>query len=203
MFAAGHPEEVVLEQYAMGKLDEPAVEAIEEHILVCVSCQDRLDLTETYVRTMKRALASAQKAEAENRWRTRIGGWFQMPAPAWAGAAAVVLLAIVAVFNLRNFTRPGIPAAVVLTATRGETASIEAKGPLDLNLDARDLTPASTYRVQLVNGEGADVWQQPSATVTDGYIHVRIGKHLSRGQYFVRVFASGAGTPREYALQLR
>jgi hypothetical protein len=204
MFTAGHPEEDVLEQYAMGKLNEPIVESIEDHVLVCASCQDRLDFTETYVSSMRSALKSAQQVAAvENPWKARIAGWFQMPAPAWAAAAAVVVLAIGAIFGTQYFSHSGAPVAVALTATRGETTSIAAKGPLDLNLDARDLPPAPSYRVQIVDGDGASVWQQQSATMQDGHVHVLVNKRLSRGQYFVRLFASDASTPREYALQLR
>jgi hypothetical protein len=202
MFTAGHPEDDVLERYSMGNLEEPVAESIEEHILVCASCQDRLDFTETYIRSMKSAMASAGKARLENPWRSRIGEWFQMPAPVWAGVAAAVVLGIGATFGIQYFARSGPPVAVVLSATRGETASIAATGPLDLKLDARELAPGN-YRVQIVNAEGAGVWDQAAAEVKDGYVHILVQKHLGRGQYFVRLFTPDAGTPREYSLQLR
>ncbi len=56
-----HPDDEILEQYAMAKLTQGAVEPIEEHIVICAFCQDRLDFTETYLRGMKGALASDAK----------------------------------------------------------------------------------------------------------------------------------------------
>lgn len=196
MFTAGHPEDDVLENYAMGRLPEPSVESLEEHVLICEACQDRLHSTESYVRGMKRALASAEKA------RPSRGVLLQMPTPVWIAAAAVLVIGIAGLITTR-YGPSAPPVAITLSATRGETASVPATGPLELKLDARDLGTASSYRVQIVNAEGADVWNQPAAAMEDGYVRVPVKKHLGRGQYFVRLFPSDAGTPREYSLQLR
>jgi hypothetical protein len=203
MFTAGHPEDDVLEKYAMAKLEEPMVEEIEEHILICASCQDRLDFTETYLRSMKCALASAQTRSSENPWRSRMGEWSRMPSPMWVGVVAVVLLAIGGTFGTQYFTHSGPPIAVALSATRGETASIAATGPLDMKLDARDLASTVNYRVQIVNADGRDVWHREAASIQDGSVHILVNGHLARGQYFVRLFAPDAGITREFALQLR
>jgi hypothetical protein len=200
MFTTGHPEEGVLEQYCMGQLNEPEIGHLEEHILICPSCQDRVESTETYIRSMKSALGAAEKTAAERRpWRERLGGLFQMPAPAWAAVAALV---VAGVWGGDYLSRSVIPVAVALSATRGEAASVKASGPLDLTLDARDLPATAKYRVQVVNADGGSVWETGSTVVQDGNVHVRV-KHLARGQYFIRLFASDASTPREYALQLR
>lgn len=203
MFNAGHPEDDVLEQYAMAQLPAATAESLEEHVLVCASCQDRLDFTETYVRSMKAAMASAEKAPQKQPWLTKAGGWFQMPLPVWAQVAAVLLIGVGAVVGTQYFHSPGAPVAMVLTANRGETASVTAGTPLALKLDARDLAPEAAYRVQIVNGEGADVWDQAPASVQDGFVRIVVNKHLTRGQYFVRLSRQDAGTPREYALQVR
>lgn len=203
MSSTGHPLEGVLEQYAMGRLNGPAVESLEEHILVCESCQDRLDFTETYIRGMKSAMESAERKTAESRWRSRFGDWFAMP-PVWAGVgAAAAILAIAGIFGSQYFARSGAPVALALTANRGETASVPAKGPLDLTLDARDLPSGPNNRVQIVNANGLAMWETQAAVIQGGSVQVRVDKRLERGQYFVRLFAAGPSTPREYALQLR
>jgi hypothetical protein len=47
----------VIEAYSLGHLtDEVAVASIEEHLLVCTACQDRLEVDDTYNATMRAAL---------------------------------------------------------------------------------------------------------------------------------------------------
>lgn len=50
-----HADDEVLEQYSMGSLPEPELGELEEHLLICSQCQDRLARTDAYVRGMQGA----------------------------------------------------------------------------------------------------------------------------------------------------
>lgn len=39
----GHPSDEAIELYALGRLHEELVVALEEHLLVCEQCQDALE----------------------------------------------------------------------------------------------------------------------------------------------------------------
>ena len=53
-----HIAEEVLETYALGKLDEAARAPLEEHLLLCPACQDRLSEMDEYIRVMRAAMQS-------------------------------------------------------------------------------------------------------------------------------------------------
>jgi predicted anti-sigma-YlaC factor YlaD len=50
-----HATDDTLERYAMRTLPESACSTLEEHLLVCQSCRDRLQFTDEYVAAMKLA----------------------------------------------------------------------------------------------------------------------------------------------------
>jgi len=52
-----------LEQYAMGALPEPEAGPLEEHLLICATCQDRLQATDDYVVAMNAAAKAPLKAK--------------------------------------------------------------------------------------------------------------------------------------------
>jgi len=57
-----HIPEDSLEQYATGALSEPEVGPLEEHLLICAACQDRLQATDDYVVAMRAAAKPPVKA---------------------------------------------------------------------------------------------------------------------------------------------
>ena len=48
-----HPEEDRLEQYSLGRLAGSDLRRLEEHLLLCPKCQDRLTEVDAYVRAMR------------------------------------------------------------------------------------------------------------------------------------------------------
>jgi hypothetical protein len=54
--SADHPSNDLLERYAMGKLTDPDLEQVEEHLFVCDSCRTRLAETDAFVSAMRAAL---------------------------------------------------------------------------------------------------------------------------------------------------
>jgi len=53
-----HPSEDVLEAYAMGKLSDQDSGPLEEHLLICLACQNRLETLDEFVRVAKAATES-------------------------------------------------------------------------------------------------------------------------------------------------
>lgn len=53
--ACDFPDDL-LENYAMGKLSDQESEPVEEHLLLCSACQERLDDLDDFIRVMKNAL---------------------------------------------------------------------------------------------------------------------------------------------------
>lgn len=48
-----HISEDILDQYALNKLPESEAAALEEHLLVCFDCQDRLQLTDDFIAALR------------------------------------------------------------------------------------------------------------------------------------------------------
>lgn len=55
--------EDAIEQYAMNKLPESEMEPLEEHLLVCLPCQDRVQLADEFLAVL-RAAANRNAEEA-------------------------------------------------------------------------------------------------------------------------------------------
>jgi anti-sigma factor RsiW len=56
-----HVSEDDLERYAMRFLPAPESEQLEEHLLICAECRDRLEATDECVATMKAAAAKIRE----------------------------------------------------------------------------------------------------------------------------------------------
>jgi anti-sigma factor RsiW len=54
---ACHFHDQLLERYAMGQLSAQESESVEEHLLLCPACQDRLLVLDDFIQVMKAALA--------------------------------------------------------------------------------------------------------------------------------------------------
>lgn len=199
--AGGHVHEDELELYAGGRLRNANLESVEEHLLVCESCLDRLESEETYVRAMKVALVRDRQAP-DSAWQQLLRT-FATPAPRWAGAmAAVALVAVVTLIprSLRKSENVE-PVTVQLEAMKGDAANAVPDRPLALVLDGRGLPAASDYRLQIVNGRGKAVWQATAVAEHDT-LRALVSTPLGPGRYFVRVYASSTEL-REFELQIQ
>ena len=54
-----HIPEDALEKYALGQLPDPDCTPLDEHLLICPTCQSRLEELDEYVKVMKAAAAAA------------------------------------------------------------------------------------------------------------------------------------------------
>ena len=61
-----HLSDDSLEQYAMGTVPEPDLNLVEQHLLICEECQDRLKATDTFLVAMRSALKKHGKSEAKD-----------------------------------------------------------------------------------------------------------------------------------------
>ena len=52
-----HPSDDRLELYALDRLGEPDVAAVDEHLLICEGCQERLALTDLTIEVIREAFA--------------------------------------------------------------------------------------------------------------------------------------------------
>ena len=57
----GHIPEDWLERYSLGTLEEPLMAPLEEHLLICHLCQDRLVETDDFLEAMRAAAAPETK----------------------------------------------------------------------------------------------------------------------------------------------
>lgn len=56
-----HISEELLDDYALGRLSEPDVAPVEEHLLICAFCQERLQLTDEFIAALREAVAGRKR----------------------------------------------------------------------------------------------------------------------------------------------
>jgi len=189
-----HWEAEEIERYSLGTIPEEESARLEEHLLICESCRQRLSESDDYVSSMQHAAAELRRAPAvrERRW------WWWSIANLVPAVAVLVLLVIVVAVGLRmGNPGPAAPAvAVSLAATRG--AGIEAKAPahnaLTLHVDLTGLPVWPSYRLELVDSVGQRVWQGPANAAKV--------PPLRPGIYFIRAYSPAGELLREYGLEV-
>jgi hypothetical protein len=194
-----HLEEPQLEEYSMGMLSEASLEAFEEHLLACDSCQDRLLEMEAYVNAMRSASPKLRE-ERQPFWASL----FKWPRPAFVAAFAmgVVVLAVARIWIVTPPIRTEM-ASVVLHSSRGieglETARAPSGKRLSLTVDLAELPAFPSYRMEIVDATGKLMWQAV-AHPENGKITQPTTNGLRAGQYYVRLYAPGGALLREFSL---
>jgi hypothetical protein len=168
-----------LEEYAFNRLSEAETEALEEHLLVCPTCQTSLAEVDEYIFLMREATAAYQPATSPK------GGertaWLKTALMGYAAGA----IALAATLFLILASRPGPlteeASPVTLSALRGPSMNHARAGrPLELTLDTTGLTTAgaltiggsaagvdstgggpagaTSYRIEVIDAGGKPVW---------------------------------------------
>jgi hypothetical protein len=208
-----HALEEDLERYSLGILPADALEVLEQHLLICPRCQDRLGETDIYVQTMQGAARAlrAQPASYWSRVQSRISAAFTMPKLAWAlPVAAVFVVCLLWAAGTWRLSPPAgsPPVAVALHAVRGSEPAALAKAPqgraLSLQADLSGLTLSGECIVEVVDEKGSSV-RRSQARSQGSRVSLQLPAGLESGHYWVRLYAAGPQNHellREYALRV-
>ena len=192
-----HVCEDQLESYSIGNLAERHAARVEEHVLICETCQDRLADSDSWVRSLRRAVLNWSPA--------RERAWMSWTLPKLVPVLAAIILIVAATVALR-FNRQGAvaPLAVVLEATRGPAvaARVPSLQPLLLEPDLESLPPLHRYHLEIVDRLGKEVWRADYERAPGDASGVFV-PGLSQGTYFVRLFDSSGTLLREFAVEAR
>jgi hypothetical protein len=205
---AVHPTEDLLEEYSFGRIPEPALAALEEHLLICPVCQSQLLAIDEYKALMKSGIVQFERkckasfGHSPRFWFPRLPGGINVFL-----AAAVLLVVSTTVIAWRMYLTAAAvsPAATVrLIALRGDereaSASAPADRPLNLVIDRTDLPSSLSYRLEIVSSSGRQIWSG-IARVADGAISAEAAARFESGVYWVRLY-SGDRLLREFRLHI-
>lgn len=201
-----HIGEERLEAYAMNRVGAGEAATIEEHLLICTTCQDELDAVEQYVRAMQGAAKRVRQEqprtpETAGAW-ARLLNWFNAPARLGALASAgVAILALIAFMGPRlREQRPGPPIDVDLQAVRGQSSQLAPTGhAIHLHLDARGVSETRPLPIEIVDEVGSRVWNG-TGFWSGTTILTAVDRSFKPGTYFVRLLKDGPDPIREYQL---
>jgi hypothetical protein len=189
-----HPNEEILEEYVLHRLPETLAAQVEEHLLICHSCQDAVATTDRFIATLK--VSTSQPAP----W------WSILPSLAsrtsLAPMVALVILALVVVW--KHPQEASAPVAVSLSSLRGLSplASAPAGKPLRLSIDLPDLVSTGEYRVEVVDAAGSPRWKGAVSDI-HGRLVATISKPLENGVYWVRLYGRDSELLREFGLSAK
>ncbi|MBM3747409.1 MAG: hypothetical protein FJW34_16615 [Acidobacteria bacterium] len=196
-----HASEDALEGYAVGFLGEAEAESLEEHLLVCNRCQDRLVETEAFIRATRQA---ARNLPAELPEALPARAW-RLPRLVWGPALAgvVVLLGISGWWGLRRH-QDAPPVAVALEALRGDSLPA-ARAPsgrtLLLRVDLNGLPDSGSFELDVVSAQGR-LLQRAVVPRAGTAAQTTLAK-LEPGQYWVRLYDQPRRGPlREFGLRV-
>jgi len=203
-----HPTDDLLEEYIFGRVPEPTLSFLEEHLLICPNCQCSLEATSDFVTLMKTGAAEFKTAPRRSTGR---GLWRLVAEPrgrwyAGIAMAAMVLLTLGGITEWRSRV-PLPPTSVVLTAMRGDptegVAHAPSGQPMDLVVDQSRLpsSEAIAYLLEIADTEGKSVWRG-TASASETKLTARIPHGLAAGVYWVRLSTVPGDLLREYALRI-
>ena len=204
-----HLDEESLELYCLGKLSAQQIDEVEDHLLICPQCRSRLEETEEFLITFRKAVQELDAEATQPSWLQRLleklGGYVTAPLPVRVGAVAAAA-ALLAVILIPRSEQPATPVMVTLEAVRSASIgqpTVPAAVPLQLRLDTKGLPAEASYLVQIVDHEGSLVWQG-TVSMVDAYLQVEFADGLPAGTYWVRLYRHRLPEQllREYRLQV-
>ena len=214
--ALAHATEEVLEEYTFGRICEPQLGWLEEHLLICPECQSALDEIDEYRIFMKAGLASleSERQAAADRLNARASSpgpparffplaWIRLPVTRVLLAAAV-LLVLAGSFWRMQAPVMGPVATVKLIALRGGegfVARAPSGRPLDLVFGRNNLAEDLAYQAEIVNSSGRRLWSG-RVRIGEQDLSMRVDQPLEAGAYWVRLSSSGGQLLREFGLNV-
>jgi len=202
-----HPTEDLLEEYSFGRVLEPALAPLEEHLLDCTLCQARLLAVDEYTALMKAGIAAIERERAATSTPSTRFVFPRMPGfPVVVGAAVMLVLVGVTIgWRLQpSLASTSAATAVKLSALRGGDGEGVAHAPfgrlLVLTVDRTDLPLALAYRLEVVSSTGRPLWSG-AAQIAPRSLSARVTTRLAPGAYWVRLYA-GDQLRREFGLRI-
>ena len=191
-----HESDDQLELYALDRLDDTAVERIEEHLIICGRCRSRLEDAGLFARAIQQALRNPAPLEMPRRL-----GWFEGWHLRFALGGALAFALLLGVLAYRNASHVSLPpvATLTLSAMRGDSPAVSPAKELDLTLLGATVAPLN---VELVDASGQGVWSGP-AEIRNETAHVRVARALSPGTYFARLRTPAGELLHEYGFEVR
>jgi hypothetical protein len=203
-----HPTEELLEEYSFGRICEPALAPLEEHLLACPVCQSRLPAIDEYAAMMKAGIAAFERERRASPPHSRRFAFSGIPGIRMVFAAACMVVFVSATIAWRMqppSTVASQAATVKLTALRGGEADGATRAPvgrpLDLVIDRTDLPTSLAYRLEVVSSSGRQIWSG-AAQIADQNISAHVPNPLRPGMYWVRLYSSGDQLRREFGLHI-
>jgi hypothetical protein len=207
-----HGTDDQLEQYALGRLPESDLPPVEEHLMICAACRERLDGIGDFAVGMREALAlpdpdpelastNTEQADLPRKGPARAdwSGWLHNPAFSMAVGFALLLI-VVGIFS-SNRTTYAPSASLQLTAMRGEMPLAVPAREFDLTL-ADGPREGGPFRVSVVNALGATMWSGLAVSGPSG-VKAAVQQPLAPGDYFVRLYSSSDAILHEYGFRIR
>jgi hypothetical protein len=194
-----HPSEDQWEEYALGRVRGLALDSLDDHLLLCDQCQDKLAQLDAFINGLK-------LQQGHSVWRPKLTpeagrSWSR---PAWlfrsAAIAGVAAAGIAALLLARNIA-PAAPQKLVLESYRGSpdaTPQARPGAPLDLSADLTDLPPGADPYIEVAAADGKIV---KSKTLSPNGRAV-IPKGLPEGVYWIRLYAPETRLVREFGLRV-
>ncbi len=186
-----HADDDLLESFSLKTLAEEDAAPLEEHLLVCDMCRQRLSETDGYVSAMRTAAA-----------RQRAAGTSRRPAR-YAVLAAAACLLLMAGVEWQMRTRSGTPVEIALSAVRGpeQVLRLPPGRPIRMKLDLDGVAAAPEYWVEVVNAAGVRKWKGELKASSQG-AELLMPDRLGAGDYFVRLYSTTGELLREYNLRI-
>jgi hypothetical protein len=199
-----HGTDDQLEAYALGRLatsDRPALAVLEEHLMVCSTCRDRLDGVEAITSGMKDAFGPNSAIAISK--QTELFAWLPWPRVSLA-MALLAMAAVISIFS-RGQTQFAPVANLQLSATRGEMRVAPPARELDLTLLNAPVTGQGFHAV-IVNATGRTVWSGPARQAQDpsaDSLQIKAQQRFESGDYFLRLYLASGDAVREYGFRIR
>jgi len=210
-----HATEELLEEYSFGRIYEPQLGPLEEHLLICAQCQLALSEIDEYASLMKAGLASfeleRQCSGVPPRPPVRPAPSPGFALPQMIGsdlllamAFLLVLVGTAVAWRMQSSANSFPASTVTLIALRGgegDVARAPSSRPLDLVFDRTDLPPDLSYRAEVVSSSGRQVWNG-NVQIAEQSLTARVTNPLGAGVYWVRLYSSSGKLLREFGLNI-
>jgi hypothetical protein len=188
-----HGTDDQLEQYALDRLPDVDLPRLEEHLMTCATCREKLDEIGDF------ALGMREAAPRQTEWFGWMRAWMRRPAFSMALAFAALII-VVAIFSSGRMKFAPV-VSLQLTATRGAMPFAVPGREFDLTL-ADAPREGGPFRVEVVNAMGLSLWSGLAETSPAG-VQVMVMRRLPPGDYLVRLSSATGTMLHEYGFRVR